>query len=363
MVNNVFVAIKMKIRKIFSKLVLFSFLVLPASTNYKLEGFTFGNAGGGGGTSPNYGIVGNMGELSNGKISSTNYDLGAGLAFIRQSAVPKAPTLVNDGGYYNKLHLTLDNSTTMPPDTKFAVAISRDNWSTTQYIKSDLTVGGTLAMTDYQTYTLWGGPSGVNIVGLDVGTTYLVKVKSMQKQYTESAYGAGTSATTIMPTLSFDIDVSATDSLTDPPYLVSFGDLMPNVVTTSTDKIWVSLDTNATTGGSVFVYGQNGGLYSVSAGYTIPAISGNLAVAANGFGVGVSSVTQVSGGPLTADSLYNAGGDIVGVTDTLIRQLFVTNNSVTSGRGSFLVKAKSDNDVPTASDYTETLTIIAAANF
>jgi hypothetical protein len=297
------------------------------------------------------------------QYSSSGYSLGAGLAYIRQSGVPNAPILVNDGNYYNKLHLTLDNSTTMPPDTKFAVAISSDNWVTTNYVKNDMTVGGTLAMSDYLTYPVWGNTAGVYIVGLEVGTTYAVKVKSIQGQYTESGYSLAVAAATVSPTLSFDIDISATDIQTTPPYLIDFGDLYPGSVSTSTDRVWVSFETNATSGGSVFVYGQNGGLYSLSAGYTIPAISGNLAVLPNGFGAQGVGATQVSGGPLSIDSLYNGGDDIVGVTDMVVRKLMNSENSITTGRASFLVKAKSDNNVPTSSDYTETLTIIAAANF
>ncbi len=349
--------------KSLTKWLMFAFLVLPASTNYKLEGFSFGNAGGGKQESTNYGIVGNMGEVSGNKIGSANYDLGAGLVFIRQAPVPNAPTLVNDGNFYNKLHLTLNVAVTLPADTKYAVAISSDNWTTTKYVKSDMTVGGTLAMSDYLTYALWGGSGGVYVVGLGAGTTYAVKVKSMQGQYSESGYGVGATASTVMPTLSFKIDVAPTDISTSPPYLVNFGDLITGSVNTSTDKIWVSLDTNAASGGSVFVYGQNGGLYSLSAGYTIPAISGNLATAGNGFGAQVLSVGQTSGGPLTGDALYSGGGDIVGATDALVRQIFASSTAITSGRGSFVVKAKSDINVPTASDYSETLTIIAAANY
>ena len=55
-------------------------------------------------------------------------------------------------------------------------------------------------------------------------------------------------------------------------------DLNPGSLVTSSDHVWVSLDTNAGNGGSVFVYGQNGGLYSVTSGYTISAVAGDLNV-------------------------------------------------------------------------------------
>jgi hypothetical protein len=356
-------------KKWITSAVMMAFFAFPASSNYKLEGFSFGNAGGGNMGSTNYSVEGNLGEVSSNKIGSSNYDLGAGLAFVRQSSVPRGPTFVNDGNYYNKLHLTIDNTyagvgtSTFPFDTKFAVAISKDNFATTQYVKSDMTVGTSLTMADYMTYTTWGGLSGSYVVGLDSGTTYTVKAKSMQGMYTESGYSVGVTAATILPTLGFDIDVAATDTQTTPPYLINFGDLITGDISTSTDRVWISLDTNAASGGSVFIYGQNGGLYSVSAGYTIPAISGNLGVLPNGFGAQAVGATQASGGPMSIDAMYNGGGEVVGLTDTLVRQIFMTGNPVTTGRASFVVKAKSDNNVPAAGDYTETLTVIAAANF
>jgi hypothetical protein len=357
-------------KKLGNKLILFfSFLVLPASTNFKLEGFSFGNAGGGNAASTKYSVEGSVGEVGSNKIGSSNYDLGAGLMFVQQASSPQPVTLINDGNFYNKLHLTIDNtnsgvgSSTFPYDTRYAVAISKDDFVTTQYVKSDMTVGTSLTSTDYMTYTVLGGSDGSYVIGLDGGTTYKVKVKAMQGQYSESGYSVGTTATTVLPQLSFDIDVAATDIQTDPPYLINFGDLYPGTVTTSTDKIWISMDTNAASGATVFVYGQNGGLKSLSVGYTIATANGDLGILSNGFGVQAVGATQFSGGPMSIDPLYGGGGDVVGVTDTLVRQIFVVNSPVTTGRASFLVKAKSDNDAPAANDYSETLTIIASANF
>ena len=53
----------------------------------------------------------------------------------------------------------------------------------------------------------------------------------------------------------------------------------------------------------------------------------------------------------------------MGTTDTLVRQIFLTPGPIVGGRASFVVKAKSDNEAPAAGDYTETLTVIAAANY
>ena len=53
----------------------------------------------------------------------------------------------------------------------------------------------------------------------------------------------------------------------------------------------------------------------------------------------------------------------VGVLDTALRLAYTSTNPVTAGRGSLVLKAKSQVSTPAASDYTDTLTLIAAASF
>lgn len=343
-------------------IILFSLLVLPASTKYKMEGIDLGNAGGGNVGSSNYSIEGNVGEIGNQKESGNSFNLGAGLMYVRQANVPKVASLTNPNNYYNKLHAVIDNQGN-PADTIFALAISPDNFTTTYYVKNDHTIGTTLAAADYQTYELWGSASGIDIVGLQPGTTYSLKIKAMQGKYSETDYGPTASAATIEPQLTFDIDVAATDTQTTPPYIVNLGDLYPGNVVTSTDRVWVSVDTNANSGASVYVYGQNAGLKSLTVGYTIAAVSGDLGSLSTGFGAQGIGATQTGGGPLVIDAGYNGSGNLVGITDTLVRQIFLATNPLTGGRASFAIKAKSDNNAPAAGDYTETLTVVAAANF
>jgi hypothetical protein len=97
-------------------------------------------------------------------------------------------TLVNSSNWYNKLLLTIGPEAN-PSDAKFAVAISTDNFVTTQYVKSDFTVTSTLSFTDYQTYAAWGSGSGVMVRGLTRSTVYTVKAKAYRGHYTESGYG------------------------------------------------------------------------------------------------------------------------------------------------------------------------------
>ncbi len=332
----------------------------PASSNYQLNSYGFGTGGTGNSSSSNYRINGVAGEAA-GKGSSAHYSAGAGEAYVKQADVPMI-AISNGGSWYNKLQIVLDPQAN-PSDAKFAIAISTDNFTTTQYVKSDLTISSTLAFTDYQTYAAWGSGSGVIIRGLTRSTVYTVKAKAYRGKFTETGWGPTSSASTVDPQLSFEIDVSAIDQSTSPPYLVSFGTLLVSTVTDSPVKVWVSLDTNGESGGKVYVSGQNGGLRSATSAYTIAALSGDLGSSAEGFGAQGSSATQTSGGPFTLSAPYNVSGTNVGVVDPTIRQIFGAPAPLVGGRGSFLLKAKTRPLTPSSSDYSEVMTAVASASF
>lgn len=342
----------------------FAFLfALPASTNYQLKDFGYGGGGVGNGTSSNYAIEGILGEQNEDQLQGTTYDLGAGLQYTNQANVPSAPTFTNPSNYYNKLQLTLATGGN-PSDTLFAIAISTDNFSSdTRYVQSDHTIGAVLGLEDYQTYSAWGSGSGFLVIGLVANTTYTVKVKAWQGKFTETGYGPTASAATVGQQLTFDIDVSSTNSDTNPPFTTNFGDLIAGTVTDSPEKIWVDFTTNGESGGRVYVAASNAGLLSSRAGYTIGAVTGNLTSLSEGFGAQGSSATQSSGSTFSIASAYNLASNNVATTDTIIREIFTVSGPVTGGRGSFLLKAKSSAVTPAASDYTETLTIIASASF
>jgi hypothetical protein len=340
---------------------LFIFLALPASTTYELKDFGFGS-GGGSSTSSNYGMTAITGEQSGGKLTSTTYDLGSGMVFTNQANVPSAPSFTNPANYYNKLLVTLVAGEN-PSDAVYAIAISSDNFVTTQYVQSDSTVGSALGIEDYQTYAAWGGASGTLIIGLSANTTYKVKVKAMQGSKTETDYGPVATQSTVGPRISFDIDVSATDTETSAPFTTNLGNLSPGVVANSPQKVWVDFDTNAENGGRVYIKGSNNGLASTRASYTISAVSGNLAALQEGFGVQGVSATQSAGGPFTLVPAYNLTSDNVAVSDTTVREIFTASTPVASGRGSFQLKAKATAVTPAASDYQETLTVITSASF
>lgn len=340
---------------------LFVLLALPASTNYQLKSFEFGGGGADLG-STNYALEGIFGETI-GEQASANYQAWPGLIFVQQANTPRAPTFENTGNWYNKLKITI-NTSNNPSDASFAVAISDDNWATTNWVQDDNTVGSSLGIEDFQTYTNWGGASGEFIIGLSSSTTYKVRVKARQGLYTESPLGPEASAATVSPSLSFDIDVSSVDEETSPPYQVDLGDLALGSVTTASDKIWIDLATNAEAGGYVYLYGQNSGLLSSTASYTISALTGNLASQTEGFGVRGDSVSESSGGPLALVSPYDGAADNVGTVDTTIREILSSSsNPITGGRSSILVKAKPSTVTPAAADYVDTITMIASSTF
>jgi hypothetical protein len=340
----------------------FIFLVLPASSTYELRDFGFGSGGTENSTSSNYALEALTGEQQGGKLSGTNYGLGSGLLFTNQANVPVAPTFVNDGDYYSKLRLTINESGN-PSDTKYAIAISTDNFVTTQYVQDDNRTGSALGLEDYRTYSSFGSGSGFLILGLSPNTTYQVKVKAWQGKFTETGYGPSASVATIGATLTFDIDVASTNTETSSPFTTGFGDLLPSTITTSGEKIWVDFDTNGENGGMVFVSGLNSGLRSSSINHTINALTTNLTSVSEGYGAQGSSASQTSGGPFVLETAYSVSGDNVATIDTTVRPIFSSTTPVEAGRGAFELKAKASSVTPAAGDYQETLTVVSAANF
>lgn len=342
-------------------LTIFFLFAMPASTAYEMRDFGFGAGGSSVSDSTTYSSVSIVGEQGGSdKNVGTTYNLGPGLIFTQQTNVPAAPTFTNPSSYYNKLKFVLDTGSN-PTDTLFAIAISTDDFVTTNFIQADNTIG---ASPVYQTYSTWGGAGGANVIGLSVSTTYKIKVKAMQTKYTETEYSVAASATTSAPTLTYDIDVSPTDSDTGAPYTVAFGTLNVGSVTTAADKVWIDIDTNAESGAAVYVYDGAGGLVSSNAGATITSATADLSLVSTGYGLQIASVTQSAGGPLAKVSPYNGASENVGVITTESSQIFSTTSlPITAGRGSVYVKAKASSTTPAAGDYSDTITMIASGSF
>lgn len=338
------------------------FAVMPASGTYQLNNYGFGSGGANNSTSANFSLNGTSGQTTSSDSSSANFKVRSGRINVQQSSVPIAPTFTNPANYYNKLRVIISPSSN-PSDTKFSIAISTDNFASTQYVQSDNTVGPVRGIEDYQTYATWGGGTGQLIVGLSPSTTYKIKVNAFQGSYTETEFGPVATAATVAPSITFDVDVAATDIDTSPPYATAFSSLLPASVVNSNEKIWIDLDTNAEAGAKVYVTSGNSGLRSTVTGFTLSSASADLAAVATGYGAQGSTATQASGGPLSISAPYNVAAQNVGILNTTIREIFSSSVPVTAGRGSLQLKARAAATTPAAPDYQDTLTLTAAASF
>ncbi len=329
------------------------FAVLPATTNYQLNSYGFGSGGTANATTTTYALEGASGEISGSSGSTTNYSLKPGFVESQQAHVPKISGLDNGGGsYYNKLHFVLDAQGN-PSDSLYALSISTDNFvSDTRYVKSDMTVGSSLTVADYQSYVSFGGGSGSTVIGLTPSTTYYLRVKATQGKYTESAYGPISSTVTVGSNLSFTVTTGA----------VSLGTLLPGIVNSGSQTINITMATNAVNGGDVYISGKNSGLFSSKAGLTIPAISGDLSGVSRGYGAQITSIGATTGS-FTKVSPYDGTANTVGVTDSSVRRILTTNAPLSGGTASIAIKAKSAASDTAASDYTETNTVLASGNF
>ena len=324
--------------------------VFSSSSNYQLNSYGIGPGGTSNSSSATYHLQGSAGEQADGTASSTTYTAKNGSIGAEQINVPDSPTLDNGGGtYYNKLKITLDTANN-PSDATYSIAVSTNGFVSTSYVQADGTLGATAVR---QTYAAWGGASGSYMVDLTPNTTYQAKVDAMQGLFTHTAYGAAGSASTVAATLTFSVS----------PNTTSFTSLLPGTVTTSSSDITVSFVTNAVSGGSVYVSGQSGGLNSILMGHTINALTGDLALASEGFGIQAINPTQTSGGPFTSASPYNVSGTSIGADSTVPQQILTTTAPIVGGTASARLKAKAASTTPASSDYQEVLTFVAAASF
>jgi len=232
---------------------------LPASSNYQLQDYSFGAGGTTNSQSSSYGLNGVAGEVEFGQPASTNFKAGSGLTYMLTVNVPGAPTLSTPNTNYDRI-LFVINTSSNPSDTTYALQISTSSDFSTgvNYIKSDGTIGTTLATTDFQTYTAWGGASGTYVTGLTSGTTYYIRAKAKQGDYTETAWGPAASIATQYPALTFTINNPA----------ITFNNLNGgNSYTDSSQS-----DTLTTTSNSIngyIVYGRETQTLTSSEGHTI----------------------------------------------------------------------------------------------
>lgn len=347
---------------LFSQLVITSLIGLfasnPSSTNFTLDAYDFGT-GGGSSSSSSYQLNSISGTQAGDQMQSSNYGVNPGLIPTQNANVPPAPAFTNPDSSYNRLRFVLNNGGN-PSDTKFAIAISTDNFVTTNYIQSDHTVGAALGSEDYQSYSAWSGAGGFWVLGLTPATTYEVKVKAMQGNFTETGYGPIATQATVQPSISFAVETSATNT---PPFNVSFGNLTQGSVISADADAVLTVTTNALYGGALYIRGTNGGLNSSLGSYTLSSSSVDLDSTGRGYGGLITAISQSSGGPLVKVSPYDGSGNVVGGFLNNLQPLAATSSAVNTGSVTVRFKAKTDIDVPASADYTDTLTFVAAMIF
>ncbi|HET8991919.1 MAG TPA: hypothetical protein VFN31_02700 [Candidatus Saccharimonadales bacterium] len=336
------------------------FAALPSTPNYTLQSFGFGS-GGGSTSTGNYSLEGITGELSGQSASTTNYGSLPGYIETQQANVPII-TISNPGNNYDKLKFVLDAQSN-PSDALFAIQVSTSSnfSSNVTYVTPSDTLTANLTTIDYQTYASWGGSTGQNIIGLSPNTTYYVHARATQGQFSESAWGPVSNASTVGQQLSYCVYTNANCAAAGSA--VAFGGLTAGAISASPTNIGVDFATNADLGGNVYIYSQNGGLTSVSNAYTIASATADLSTASSGYGAQVASVSQTSGGPLAGVSPYNGTGNNVGALSTSIQSILTSANPINGGSAAVKLLVLPSSTAPDANDYSDTLTLIAAASF
>jgi hypothetical protein len=152
------------------------------STNFKMEYSSFDAGGEDQTSSSGYGLSGAVGEIGSLQLENLSYRLEGGLSGGTRNNTPDKPTLTNPSEYYERLHLVIDDGEN-PEDVIFAIAISNDNWVTTNYVQDDYFIGSALGIEDWATYAGWGGAAGFEVLGLDSSTSYKVKVMAFETEF------------------------------------------------------------------------------------------------------------------------------------------------------------------------------------
>jgi len=290
----------------------------PQSTTYELKEFGFGAGGVASASSNTYSLFGTAGEIDVASSESNTYRANAGLVFTLQVATPPTPSFTNPGNNYDRLKIVIATGNN-PTDTRYAIAITDDNWATTKYIQSDYTVAGVLGAEDWLTYSGainvgWGDTGGFYVTGLKNNTVYRIKVKAKQGNFTESPWGPEYSQTTSDPSLTFGIGSAS----------ITFSNLNSgNSFTDSSKTTVLTTSTNAYNGYIVYAYESQPLTHTIDGTKTIADYGGTNAIptswTGNGFGyttndnnlVGSPVDRFTNGGPKYAKFITDTPGEPV----------------------------------------------------
>lgn len=162
----------------------------------------------------------------------------------------------------------------------------------------------------------------------------------------------------------------------------SFPGALDTAIVNSTSGRTVTITTNAAGGYYVWAQGQNdsasdagkGALESATAGHTIPltnayaigAASHTLTPGTEDYGLGVALTTDAAGGGTAAvNAAYDTTAQTrVGVLSTTAFRPIASSGGTAAGDVFTLIgRATISNSTPAASDYTDTITVVAAGSF
>lgn len=362
-----------------------------SSTNFKLLDVSI-TSGGDVSNATNYDSYTSLGDFSSDiPTDSTSYRLKGGTVKNFEPNVPKiacfetttdgssscttGPSYLNTGGMvrvcgpngcYNRARFEIDAQSN-PTDTVYGIQVATvSDFSSYKYISG--TTGALIApltrtISDYKTKTSWESTS-INLTGLKPNQQYWIRATALQGDFTETEPGPSATATTALPTISFDIDIANTSGApaSDPPHRVSFT-LPLGMVRRANNLIWLNVNTNSTGGIELNTKGLNGGLLKTPS--IITSATANLAVASKGFGLQQYSSSQLyqngSGngelGTFTVASNYNQGGDNVGIVPQTPTNALIYSSTAPlhTAKAGVYVMGKSDTSI-IAGTYSETIT-------
>jgi hypothetical protein len=317
-----------------------------SSPNYNLENSDF-TVGGDNSSSANYRSQDELGGSGDAASNSSNFKVSPGLQTANFPGVPAAPTLTNTGGtLYNALDFIIATGGNSS-DTQYAIAISSDDFVTTQFIQTDNTLGTTEA---WQTYAGWNSGTGERVTGLLANTTYKIKVKARHGVDTESGYSVTATAATVNPTLTASTATA-----------ISFGSLLVGSANVAAHTVTVT--TNAT-GGYTTTARQDGDLRKSNGDTITPVVASNASPAA--FPTGIT--TGRIGYHTTDASLCTGTATRFSVDDTYAAlttspaEVICSGGPVTSEATSLVYKVVIGNQQP-AGSYSNTITYITTATY
>lgn len=361
----------MSILRLASMLVLALFAATPvlaetlSGPNYQIEDATV-DGGGERSASTNYASVDAIEDVSDSGSSSTNFKSLLGFLWPSYPGVPGAPTLVNTGGTLpNSLDFVVTTGGNSS-DTQFAIAISSDDFATTNYIQIDDTVGATAA---WQTYANWGSSSGERVTGLQTNTTYKIKVKARHGADTETGFSAVATAATASPNLTVSFSgvgsgtsvAGETTTVAASTNAISYGSLVIDTPAVAAHTITVT--TNASSGYTTTLQ-QDHDLQSGGAD-TIGAVSGTNASPAAWPG----GITTGKFGYHTTDSVLCTGStnrfasnDTYAALTTTPAEVACASGPVSSEQNTVVYKLQIGS-LQSAGTYQNTLTYITTAKF